>query len=140
MNTSQERVKGTTRFAFKSINKLKENKSEEFTIYLFFTYGKKRLKLSTGLKTCYNDWDFSKQRFKNRVHIKKKDSNNTTLTKLEESIQEVYNNLSEETSDITPAFLKNRLQLKLRNEVPRTKQAQKLTFSELVDIFINYKE
>jgi site-specific recombinase XerD len=28
----------------------------------------------------------------------------------------------------------------LRNEVPRTKQAQKLTFSELVDIFINYKE
>ncbi len=140
MNTSLERVKGTCRFAFKSINKLKENKSEEFTIYLFFTYGKKRLKLSTGLKTSYNDWDFTKQRFKKRSHIKDKDSNNSKLTKLEDSIQEVYTQLSEETTDITPTFLKNRFQSKLKDEIPKAKQAQKLTFSELADKFNEYKE
>jgi site-specific recombinase XerD len=140
MISSPERTKGTSRFSFKSINELKANKSEDFTIYLFFTYGKKRLKFSTGLKTNYNDWDFTKQRFKNRAHLKNKDSDNSKLSKIEDSIQKVYNELSGETSNITPKFLKNRLQLKLKDEAPKTKQNQKLTFSELADKFIEYKE
>lgn len=140
MITTQERTKGTSRFAFKSINKLKENKNEDFTIYLFFTYGNNRLKFSTRLKTNYNDWDFTKQRFKNRAHLKDKDSHNSKLSKIEDSIHKVYNELSEETSNITPTFLKNRLQLKLKNEIPKAKQNQKLTFSELADKFIEYKE
>lgn len=140
MFTTLERTKGTSRFAFKSITKLKENKSEDFTIYLFFTYGKKRLKFSTGLKTSFNDWDFSKQRFKNRAHIKDKDANNAKLSKIEDSIHKVYNELSKETTDITPIFLKNRLQLELNDNVQKTKKNQKLTFSELVDKFIEYKD
>lgn len=140
MQAIQERAKGTSRFAFKSINKLKENKNEEFTIYLFFTYGTKRLKFSTGIKTNFNDWDFSKQRFKNRAHIKDRDSKNTSLSKIEDSINKVYSELSQETTDITPAFLKNRLQLELNSNSVSNKKNQKLTFSELVDKFIKYKD
>ncbi|MFN2261636.1 MAG: phage integrase SAM-like domain-containing protein, partial [Psychroflexus sp.] len=50
------------------------------------------------------------------------------------------NELSKETTDITPIFLKNRLQLELNDSAPKTKKNQKLTFSELVDRFIEYKD
>ncbi|TKS57401.1 tyrosine-type recombinase/integrase [Mesohalobacter halotolerans] len=135
-----QRSKGTSRFAFKSINKLKENKNKDFTIYLFFTYGSRRLKYTTGLKVCYNDWDFKRQRFKNRPHILDKDDNNTKLSDIEDSINTIYSELAKETTDITPAFLKNRLDQKLQEKKVSLQKNEKLTFSELVERFIKYKE
>ena len=88
-----ERAKGTARFAFKSKRKAEENKKENFTIYLFFTYGNKRLKYSSGIKVGFNDWDFNKQRVKNKNTVKFKDHYNSKLNKLENAITEVYEEL-----------------------------------------------
>jgi integrase len=140
MKGSEERAKGTARFAFKSLSKLKENKNKEFTVYLFFTYGYSRLKFSTGLKASFNDWDFKKQRFKNRAHLKEKDANNNKLSKIFDAINDVYYEVSLETTDITPSFLKNRLKLKLSDRKAKTINNQKLTFSELAQKYIDYKE
>lgn len=135
-----ERAKGTARFAFKSKRKAEENKKENFTIYLFFTYGKKRLKYSSGIKVGFNDWDFNKQRVKNKNTVKFKDHYNSKLNKLENAITEVYEELQEESDSISPQFLKNRLELKLRNEDAPGKTQEKLTFSELIQKFIDYKD
>ncbi|QTD37090.1 hypothetical protein JL193_13325 [Polaribacter batillariae] len=74
MNKEVERTKGTIRFAFKvSKKKLEENKNLQSIIFLFFSYGKNRFKYSTGYKACFNDWDFKKQRIKNKVGIEDKE-------------------------------------------------------------------
>ncbi|MGO2357345.1 MAG: phage integrase SAM-like domain-containing protein [Mesonia sp.] len=136
----EERVKGTARFAFKSRRKAEENKKEKFTIYLFFTYGNKRLKYSSGIKLGFNDWDFKRQRVKNKNTIKYKDHFNQKLNDLESAVSDVYEKLKEESSSMSPQFLKNRLELKLKNQESAVKSQEKLTFSELIYQFIDYKE
>lgn len=84
MNKGVERTKGTIRYAFKvSKTKLEENKSLPSIIFLFFSYGKNRFKYSTGYKASFNDWDFKKQRIKNKVGIENKDKINEDLSELE---------------------------------------------------------
>lgn len=84
MNKGVERTKGTIRYAFKvSKTKLEENKSLQSVIFLFFSYGKNRFKYSTGYKACFSDWDFKKQRIKNKVGIEGKDKINEVLSDLE---------------------------------------------------------
>lgn len=140
MQNQNERTKGTVRFSFKSINEAKSNKNQVHTIFLFFTYGKNRFKHSTGLKVSFNDWDLDKQRFKNRAHIQNKDSNNAKLSVLEDAILKVYNTLSEETSNISTAFLRNRFTEFLNQSDKKPVRNEKLTFTELVQKFIHYKD
>lgn len=139
MKTTLERTKGTPRFSFKSKNRAQKNKNTAFTIYLFFTYGGNRLKLSTGIKVKFVDWDFNKQRIRHKAHLTDKDTNNLKLSKIEKAIQEVFNESSLETTNVTPNYLKNRLKIKLNGDKANSVRV-KLTFSELIDKYIELKK
>ena len=136
------RSKGTVRFSFKSIAKLKENKSEEHIIFLFFTYGKNKTKLSTGYKCNFNNWDFKKQRVKNVTSVNNKDEINKKLNQLEEAINEVYNNALHNNELISSQLLKNRLKSKLNNNgAGKSNDAKvKQSLIEFFESFISSKE
>jgi hypothetical protein len=81
--TAISRSKGTARFAFRESNtKLVKTKKLQSLIILNFAYGKARFRYSTGYKSCYDDWDFNKQRIKNKVGIPNKDEVNDHLSGL----------------------------------------------------------
>src|SRR5690606_33618364 len=105
MSTTIERSKGTVRFAFKYSNEnLQKNKKKQSIIYLHFTYGSNKFKYSSGYKSCFDDWDFIKQRIKNKAGILNKDEVNGHLSDLEKFIYKKYNELSKE-HDVVPKHL-----------------------------------
>jgi len=101
--------KGTTRFSFKSIKELEQNKSKKYTIYMFFTFGSQRFKISTGYKCNYSSWDFKKQRVKNVTAIKNKDLINNHLNYLEQNVNKVYLKTVENNEMPSSNLLKSRL-------------------------------
>jgi hypothetical protein len=110
MSKGVERTKGTIRFAFKVSNaKLEENKSLQSIIFLFFSYGKNRFKYSTGMKACFNDWDFRKQRLKNKVSLENKDKINEDLSDLESQLNKEYGNLLSSYQNVSNELLKYKL-------------------------------
>ena len=110
MGKGIERAKGTIRFSFKeSKSKLEANKSLQSLIFLFFSYGNKRFKYSTGYKACLNDWDVKKQRIKNKVGIKDKDKINEELSELESFLYNEYAMISKEAKNASNELLKYRL-------------------------------
>lgn len=142
MNTTFTRTKGKVRFAFKESNKkLSENKKQLSLIYLNFTYGNQRFKYSTGYKSCFDDWDFNKQRVKIKNSITNKDEINTHLNDLESFLYDKYSELSKEHSEVPKHLLKYALDVKT-NKVKEHKIKNKtgLSFFQVIDEFINSKE
>lgn len=85
---STQRARGTVRFSFKETFKaLQKNKIKKYPIYIFFNYGGNRIRYSTVYRSCYNDWDFIKQRVKNKSGIIDKDEINARLHELDSFIK-----------------------------------------------------
>jgi len=134
------RTKGTTRFAFKNNKNAELNKGKFFTIYLFFTYGVgKKIKISTGIKAKYRDWDFRKQCFKNKATVEDYDYNNKMLKDLQTNINEAYKSLQSKESDFAPALLKAKFDKINNNQITKVKR-ERLVFSDVVDKFLKHKE
>lgn len=140
MNKGVERTKGTIRFAFKvSKTKLEENKSLQSVIFLFFSYGKNRFKYSTGYKACFNDWDFKKQRVKNKVGIEDKDKINEDLSDLESFLYKVYSNLKD-SKNVSNELLKYKLDVFTSKIIPNQEIDTNLSFFDVIDKYIEQKE
>ncbi|MGX1022865.1 tyrosine-type recombinase/integrase [Psychroflexus sp. MBR-150] len=134
------RVKGTIRFAFKSNKKAETNKSKSFTIYLFFTYGVgKKIKISTGLKAKYGDWDFKKQCFKNKSTVEDYDKKNQTLKTLGANINEAYNNLIDEGIDFSQGLLRAKYDKTNNNQTTKITK-ERLVFVDVTNKFLDYKK
>lgn len=135
-----DRVKGTTRFAFKNNKKAEANKSKSFTVYLFFTYGVgTKIKISTGLKAKHGDWDFKKQCFKNKATVEDYDNKNTTLKTLEKNINKAYNKLIDDGIDFSQGLL--RAKYDKINTKQNTKVTKKrLVFVDVINKFLDYKK
>ncbi|MDV7187635.1 site-specific integrase [Lutibacter sp. TH_r2] len=118
MKTLIHRSKGSVRYAFKdSIKLLENNKSKQSLIYLFFTYGTKRFKYSTGFKSCFAHWDFKKQRIKNISSLTNKDEVNSSLKKYEEELLEKYRELYNEYGEaVNNQMLKDELDIIVRKK------------------------
>jgi len=141
MNKGIERTKGTIRFAFKDSNlKLEENKGLQSIIFLFFSYGKNRFKYSTGMKTCFNDWDFRKQRLKNKVGLKNKDKINEDLSDLEIQLNSEYTNLLSSSQNVSNEVLKYKLDVYTKKIIPNQEIDTNLSFFQVIDKYIEEKE
>ena len=141
MNKGVERTKGTIRFAFKDSNvKLEENKSLQSIIFLFFSYGKNRFKYSTGMKACFNDWDFRKQRLKNKVGLKNKDKINEDLSDLEIQLNSEYTNLLSSSQNVSNEVLKYKLDVYTKKIIPNQEIDTNLSFFQVIDKYIEEKE
>ena len=142
MSTTIERSKGTVRFAFKDSNtNLQKNKKKQSLIYLHFTYGKNKFKYSSGYKSCFDDWDFNKQRIKNKVGITNKDEVNGHLSDLEKFINKKYNELSGECDVVPKHLLKYALDVKTNKVTPhKVKDKKGMSFFEVINEFIETKE
>lgn len=104
MDSIIERSRGTIRFSLKeSQSILKINKKRKSLIYLFFSYGSHRFKYSTGYKSCFDDWDFKKQRVKNKTAILNRDEINNYLSDLGVFIKKEYDHYQKTLK----TFLKN---------------------------------
>src|SRR5690606_2638510 len=119
MSTTIERSKGTVRFAFKDSNaNLLKNKKKQSLIYLHFTYGSNKFKYSTGYKSCFDEWDYNKQRIKNKAVIYNKDEVNGYLGDLEKFINTKYKELSKEHDIVPKHLLKYALDVKTNKVIP----------------------
>ena len=136
-----ERTKGTIRFAFKvSKTKLEENKNLQSLIFLFFSYGKNRFKYSTGYKACFNDWDFKKQRIKNKVGIENKDKINEHLSMLETYLYKEHANLLNESKNVSNELLKYKLDVFTNKIIPNQEINTNLSFFDVIDKYIKEKK
>jgi integrase len=141
MSKGVERTKGTIRFAFKvSKTKLEENKSLQSIIFLFFSYGKNRFKYSTGYKACFNDWDFKKQRIKNKVGIEDKDKINEALSDLENYLNKEYSNLLNESKNVSNELLKYKIDVYTGKIIPNQEIDTNLSFFGVIDKYIEERE
>ena len=141
MSKGIERTKGTIRFAFKASKaNLEKSKSLQSLIFLFFSYGKNRFKYSTGFKSCYNDWDFKKQRVKNKVGIENKDQINQDLSDLESYLRTEYSNLLNESKNVSNELLKYKLDVYTKKIIPNQEIDTNLSFFQVVDKYIEDKE
>lgn len=141
MNKGVERTKGTIRYAFKvSKTKLEENKSLQSIIFLFFSYGKKRFKYSTGYKASFNDWDFKKQRIRNKVGIENKDKINEDLSELESFLYKEYSNLIKDNKNVSNELLKYKLDVFTGKIVPNLEIDTNLSFFDVIDKYVELKE
>ena len=141
MSKGVERTKGTIRFAFKTSKaKLEENKSLQSLIFLFFSYGKIRFKYSTGYKSCFNDWDFKKQRIKNKVGIENKDKINEDLSDLENQLNKECAKILNESKSISNELLKYKLDIFTKKIEPHQEIDTNLTFFQVIDKYIQERE
>ena len=141
MRTIIEKSKGTVRFAFKdSIVKLKGDKNKDSLIMLHFSYGKKRFKYSTGYKSSYNDWDFKRQRIKNKIAIVNRDEINAHLSRLEQFLKKDYSLLDRLGETITNDLLKHKLDVFTNRVSPVDDYIDILSFFCVIDKFISEKK
>jgi integrase len=141
MNKGVERTKGTIRFAFKASNaQLEDNKNLQSIVFLFFSYGKNRFKYSTGVKACFNDWDFRRQRLKNKVGVENKDKINEDLSDLESQLNKEYANLLNSTQNVSNELLKYKLDVYTKKVIPNQEIDTNLSFFKVIDKYIEEKE
>lgn len=142
MNTTIERSKGKVRFAFKDSNKsLEQNKRKQSLIYLHFTFGKNKFKYSTGYKSCFDDWDFKKQRIKIKNSIINKDEVNNHLNDLEQYVYSNYHDLCKKHETVPKHLLKYALDVKTFKIKPHnTKDKSSMAFFDVIDEFLEVKE
>lgn len=135
---SIENAKGTVRFSFKdSIKTLEASKKQKSLIFMFFSFGGERLKYSTGYKSCYENWDFQKQRIKeNKSGILNSREVNEYLSKLEVNIKKEFSRLMSEGVSINKSELKTFLDKYHNKRVVAEKKVIK-SFFDYADDFIN---
>jgi integrase len=139
--TAISRSKGTARFAFRESNaKLEKSKKLQSLIILNFAYGKTRFRYSTGYKSCYDDWDFNKQRIKNKVGISNKDEVNDHLSGLKKFINIKYSELTKEQGEVSTDVLKYHLDVYTKKIQPNDEFNKNLTFFEVIQQFIDLKD
>lgn len=140
MKTLIHRSKGSVRYAFKdSIKLLEKNKMQQSLIYLFFTYGNKRFKYSTGFKSCYAHWDLKKQRIKNISSLTNKDEVNESLKDYENLFLDKYRELYKEYGDaINNQMLKAELDIIVRKKKVESTD-EELSFIDVCNKFIDEK-
>lgn len=135
-----ENTNGVVRFAFKEAKKhLEANKNKESLIFLHFSYGGNRFKYSTGYKSCFADWDESKQRIKQtKTNIINAIEVNEFLSKLDNAIKKEYSRLIAEQAVITNVSLKLFLDNYLNKNIVIDNSKPK-TFFEFSDEFLELK-
>ena len=139
--TAISRSKGTARFAFRESNsKLQNSKQKQSLIILNFAYGTTRFRYSTGYKSCYDDWDFKKQRVKNKASISNKDEVNDYLSGLEKFINKKYSELTKEQGEVSKDVLKYHLDVFTKKITPNIEFNKNLTFFEVIQQFIDLKD
>lgn len=141
MNTIIERAKGTVRFALReSKPELSNNKQKMSPIILNFAYGKVRLRYSVGYKSCYNDWDFEKQKVRNKSTIENKDEINALLSNLESGLIKEYARLSKTHPIVPKELLVHRLDV-VSKRIPESSIDidRNLTFFDVIEKVIKLK-
>lgn len=134
-----ERSKGKIRFAFKDAMKdLVKNPKKDSLLMLHFSYGKMRFKRSTGYYSCYSDWDYQKQRVRNKAHLINSGYVNDLLNTLETELYKEVSSIESKQGVITKEVLKQKLD-ELTNK-QKEEETKDLTFYEYVDRFLERKE
>lgn len=135
-----ENSNGIVRFAFKdSIKNLVANNKKESLIFLHFSYGGNRFKYSTGYKSCFLDWDFSKQRIKQtKATIINAGEVNEYLSKIENAIKKEYSRLIAEQTVVNNELLKNFLD-SFTNKNIIVDNSKPITFFEFCENFLELK-
>jgi integrase len=135
-----ESTNGVVRFAFKeSIKNLETNKNKESLIFLHFSYGGNRFKYSTGYKSCFNDWDFEKQRIKQtKSNIINAIEVNEYLSKIDNVIKKEYSRLIAEQTVVNNEVLKTILD-NFTNKNVIIDNSKPITFFEFCDGFLKLK-
>lgn len=137
-----KRSKGSVRYAFKdSIKVLEQDKKRESLIYLYFSYGIKRVKYSVGYKASLAQWDLKKQRIKNIRSYIGKDKVNKDLAYYEQSILEKYDDLYHKFGDnVDNNMIKSSLDIIVRKKgLPIEKDETTLSFLDLCNKYISDK-
>lgn len=134
------RSRGTIRFSFKeSLTTLKKQPNKESLIMLHFNYGRnQRFKYSTGYYSCYVDWDFRKQRIRNRAHILNGGHVNDYMNKLETELYKEISALNSNGIPVTNELLKQKLDYIAGKRKVEDKQEQ-IGLFEYMDNFCGYK-
>ena len=134
-----ERSKGSVRFAFKdSLKELVKNPNKESLIMLHFSYGKKRFKYSTGYYSCFNDWDYKKQRVRNKAHLLNAGLVNDFLNTLETELYKEVSSIESRQGIISKEVLRRKLD-ELTNKT-KEEEVKDLSFYEYIDKFLDRKK
>lgn len=139
MKTTIDNFNGVVRFAFKDpIYILEASKKKGSLIFLHFSYGA-RFKYSTGYKSCFENWDFDKQKIKEtKSNIINAREVNEFLSNIGNAIKKEYSRLIAEnitvTNDVLKQFLDNFLNKNVKSEkiVP-------ITFFDFADAYLELK-
>ncbi len=140
MATLIDRAKGTTRYAFKDpLKHLNSNPNKESLIMLHYSYGKVRFKYSTSYYSCLNDWDYKKQRIRNKTQILNRDEINDYLDDLETKLKKEVSVLDANQLPVTKDALKNALD-EFSNRNYQAVKEEKVTFHSYCDLFFDRKK
>ncbi|MCH2489279.1 MAG: site-specific integrase [Flavobacteriales bacterium] len=135
-----ERAKGTTRFAFKeSLKKLQQSPNDESLIMLHYSYGKLRFKYSTSYYASLNDWDYKKQRVRNKTHILNRNEINDYLDDVETAIKRQVSYLDANQIPITKEALKSSLD-EYSNKNISLEKKEKVNFHSYCEMFFERKQ
>ena len=135
-----QRSKGTIRFSFKeSLASLYKEPKKESLIMLYFSNGNQRFKYSTGIFSCYADWDRQKQRIRNKAHILDRDFNNDYLNRIESEISKEISHLNASGIPLTKKHLKKKLDLITGKTQPIQKEVSH-TLLSYYDYFLERKK
>jgi integrase len=140
MKKTIESSNAVVRFAFKDpIYILETSKKKESLIFLHFSYGN-RFKFSTGYKSCYENWDFDKQKIKEtKSNIINAREVNEFLSNIENAIKKEYSRLIAEniivTNELLKSYLDGFLNKKLILDKPKVQ-----SFFDFADSFLGEKE
>lgn len=137
---SIQRSKGTIRFSFKEAKtRLQASPKKDSLIMLHFTYGRgQRFKYSTGYHSCYSDWDYKKQRLRNKAHLMGRNNVNDFLNKIETELYKEISQMDSQGLAITNKRLKQKLDVITGKVKP--KESERITLFSYFDKFCQRKE
>lgn len=140
MKTTIDNFNGVVRFAFKDpIYMLEASKKKESLIFLHFSYGA-RFKYSTGYKSCFENWDFDKQKIKEtKSNIINAREVNEFLSNIENAIKKEYSRLIAENIIVTNDVLKLFLDSFLNKNIV-TEKFVPVTFFDFADSYLELKK
>lgn len=131
---------GVLRFAFKdAIKNLELDKKRDSLIFLHFSYSGNRFKYSTTYKSCFNDWDFDKQRIKQtKTNIINAIEVNEYLSNLEIAVKKEYSRLIAENKIVNNEVLKKFIDNFLLKDVV-IDNSKPITFFDFCENFLELK-
>lgn len=134
-----ERSKGKIRFAFKDAMKdLVKHPKKESLLMLHFSYGKIRFKYSTGYYSCYRNWDYQKQRVRNKATLINSGYVNDKLNTLETELYKEVSSIESKQGAINKKALRQKLD-ELTNK-SKEEEVKDLIFFEYIDRFLDRKQ